>query len=185
MPYSTIEKKRCKCGCQKYPTLGYNGYAYSCAPEEIKEKVGSKRDVQRKNKNARMAISAKLRGENRQKDISAGENNLDLWFRLQMASNERICDNCGKSLQHYNEWAWRSSQNHIVDKSPLNGCPSVATHPLNCNVLGMWCCHGQWSTSFENQSKMPCFKKAKEKFQLFKDAIDPDELRKVNPYLLT
>ena len=101
-----------------------------------------------------------------------------------MNANRKVCDNCGKSLEHYNDWAWRSSQNHIVDKSPLNGCPSVATHPLNCNVLGMWCCHGQWGTSFLNQSKMPCFEVAKEKFQLFKDDIAPNELKKVNPYLL-
>lgn len=110
---------------------------------------------------------------------------LELWYLLQMNSNVKICDNCGKSLEHYNEWSWRSSQNHIVDKSPLNGCPSVATNPLNHNVLGMWCCHGQWGTSFLNQSKMSCFEKAKEKFQLFKSYIPENELKHVNPYLLT
>lgn len=185
MAYSTIERKKCKCGCGKYPSLGYSGYSYSCAPEEIKEKVGDKKKFQIKKQNTRKAISVKLRAENRKRDEVECSNDLELWFRLQMNSNERICDNCGKSLQHYNDWAWRGSQNHIVDKSPTNGCPSVATHPLNNNVLGMWCCHGIWHESFERQSKMPCFAKAKENFQLFKNKIPPEELRKVNPYLLT
>lgn len=113
------------------------------------------------------------------------DSDLELWYRMQMKSNERICDNCGKSLAHYNDWSWRSSQNHIVDKSHLNGCPSVATNPLNHNVLGMWCCHSQWGTSFLNQSKMPCFEAAKSKFQLFKHLIPQEQLRKINPHLLT
>lgn len=126
------------------------------------------------------ALSSKVRGlavENKK------DNKLELWFLLQMNSNEKICDNCGKSLYHYNDNDWRGSQHHIVDKSPLNGCPSVATNPLNHIVLGKWCCHSQWHTSFLNASKMPCFTRAKEKFQLFKSFISESELKKVNPYL--
>jgi len=108
---------------------------------------------------------------------------LELWFRMQMQANDKYCQNCGKSLYHYNDNDWRGSQHHIIDKSPLNGCPSVATHPLNHLVLGKWCCHSQWHTSFENASKMPVFSKAQEKFLLFERFIAPDELKKVNPYL--
>lgn len=108
---------------------------------------------------------------------------LDLWFYMQMQANEKICENCGKSLNHYNDNDWRGSQHHIVDKSPLNGCPSIATNPLNHLVLGKWCCHSQWHTSFLNASKMPVFAKAQEKFLLFQKFIAEDELKKVNPYL--
>lgn len=52
-----IKRKTCKCGCGKPASLGYNGFRFSCAPDEIKEKVGTKRDVAKKNKNARNRVS--------------------------------------------------------------------------------------------------------------------------------
>lgn len=168
-------------GC-KYPVFSTDkitrkGYCRSHATKYRTDL--DRRSIIQKAMAKQKSLSTQIRGLSEPKD-----NDLELWFRLQMNANERVCDNCGKSLTHYNDWAWRGSQNHIVDKSPLNGCPSVATHPLNNNVLGMWCCHGIWHESFERQSKMPCFEKAKEKFQLFKSFIAPSELRKVNPYLL-
>lgn len=62
--YSSIKRKTCKCGCGKNPTLGYGGYKYSCAPQEIKDKVGSKRDVAKRNKNARNRASLLLKRDN-------------------------------------------------------------------------------------------------------------------------
>lgn len=111
------------------------------------------------------------------------DNSLEAWFLLQMNVSERICDNCGMSLSHYNQNDWRGSMHHIVDKSPTNGCPSVACNPLNHLVLCKWKCHQIWHQSFEAASKMPVFSKAQEKFLLFQRFIAPDELRKVNPYL--
>ena len=55
--YSTIKKKKCKCGeCDKFPTLGYNGYFSAHAPQEIKDKVGTKREVAQRNRNARNKV---------------------------------------------------------------------------------------------------------------------------------
>lgn len=60
MSYSSIKSKKCKCGCGKPPTLGYGGFKFSCAPAEIKDKVGTKRDVAKRNKNARNKVSSLL-----------------------------------------------------------------------------------------------------------------------------
>ena len=59
-----IKRKKCKCGCTRYPTLGYAGFSYSCAPQEIKDKVGSKKKVAQKNKNARNRTSLLLKKDN-------------------------------------------------------------------------------------------------------------------------
>lgn len=60
--YSTIKKKKCRCGTQNhYPTLGYNGWNIKCAPKEILDKVGTKRQVQKRNRNARLRVSTLLK----------------------------------------------------------------------------------------------------------------------------
>lgn len=115
---STIKRKKCKCGCHRYPTLGYSGYAAMCAPQEIKDKVGSKRDVARRNKNARNRTSNLLR-----KDSDADKTELlkiaDKLFgdfiKLR-DSNEQgviICPCCGLPFS-------------LKDKNP-DGTPVVQT----------------------------------------------------------
>lgn len=178
MSYISIRKKKCKCGtkeepCKLWPDLGYDGYAKIHAPQHILDRQDRKaKDRQKKyNKKLKQKVMAL-------KEPKA-ETEQELWYLMQMHSNERVCDNCGLSLAHYNDWAWRGSQHHIIDKSPTNGCPSIACHPLNNLVLGYYCCHGQWHTSYMNAAKMPVFEKAKEKFLLFKSAIIESELKKI------
>lgn len=162
-----------------------------CRMHQTKRTDYDRRTIIHKAMDKQKALSTKVRSlQNDPNNLALLEekgivknHELELWFYMQMQANEKICENCGKSLNHYNDNDWRGSQHHIVDKSPLNGCPSIATHPLNHLVLGKWCCHSQWHTSFLNASKMPVFAKAQEKFLLFQKFIAPDELKKVNPYL--
>lgn len=104
---------------------------------------------------------------------------LQKWFEFHMEHSEMKCENCGADLSHYNERDWRGSQHHIIEKSKINGCPSVSCEIDNHGVLGKWCCHPQWHTSQENASKMPFFKIAKERFELFKNKISEPEQRKI------
>lgn len=55
--YSSIKRKSCKCGCGKNPTMSCSGYNYNCLPSELKEKLGTKRDLQKKAKAARNRVS--------------------------------------------------------------------------------------------------------------------------------
>ena len=107
------------------------------------------------------------------------EDELKEWFAFHMEHSEKKCENCGKDLSHYKEKDWRGSQHHIIEKSEINGCPSVAAELSNHGVLGKWCCHSQWHTSWENAQKMPFFKIALERFQTFKHLIHKSEYRKI------
>ena len=39
MRNSTIKQKKCKCGCDKYPTIGYKGYFIHHFPDGIKKQA--------------------------------------------------------------------------------------------------------------------------------------------------
>lgn len=174
---------KCKCGCDRLPTLSCYGFNYNCLSAELAEKAGTRKQVQKRNYDASVTLSRQLHMAQKKVDHKVDDYNsrLDLWFKYQMTVNKKICSNCGASLEHYSENDWKGSQHHIVDKAL---CPSVAAHPQNHLVLGRWCmCHNQWHTSFDNSSKMKVFPLAKEKFKLFKNDIAEDELSKVNPYL--
>lgn len=60
MNNSTIAKKKCKCGCDKWPTSGYKGYHFSHASEEVKAEVGTKRQQSIRNRAKRSKISRDL-----------------------------------------------------------------------------------------------------------------------------
>lgn len=184
MAYSTIEKKRCKCGCQKYPTLGYNGYAYSCAPEEIKEKVGSKRDVQRKNKNARMAISAKLRQDSRQKDITTRETFKEGWFRRRRQEMTGFCEcGCKKRSSRDDEVNFRSSICHIL---PQKNFKSVQFHPLNFIEMSLWGgCHSNFDDRGSDRwPQLACWNKIVERFKILYPLTNPSEHKFIPQILL-
>lgn len=173
--YSSIKRKTCKDkNCDKMPQIGLNGFCFTHAPEEIKSKYKSQRGLQVKRNNAAKYASTKLRMANYQ-DNSALKN----WFKFHMINSKMECENCGADLSHYNETDWKGSQHHIIEKSGTNGCPSISTELSNHGVLGKWCCHPQWHTSYANAEKMPFFKIAKERFKLFKDKIIESEKRHI------
>jgi len=153
--YSSIKRKKCKCGCKKYPTLGCDGWSYSCAPKEIKLKYENRRKLQLRNRNARKNTQTKLR-----KDIyknSEDKMKLELWFRYQMQVSQKVCENCGASLENLNNWGWKSSQHHVYEKGLF---PSLMSHPKNHLTIGYYCSHSQIHTSVLNFSKMNIFTKA-------------------------
>jgi hypothetical protein len=174
--YNSIKKKTCKeDGCNKFPQIGLNGWCFAHCPEEIKSKFKSKKDLQIKSANARRYASTKLRMAKYQENAE-----LKNWFRFHMLNSKMECENCGADLSHYNDNDWKGSQDHIIEKSVKNGCPSIATVLENHCVLGKWCgCHGQKHTSNLNLSKMKIFPELKRRFELFKDKIIEVEKHKI------
>lgn len=181
---SSIVRKHCKCGCQKWPTLSCFGYNFGCLPPNLKEKAGTKRKISIKNRNKRVALSKKLHIAQKSTDESEYANKLSLWFKYQMQVSKKVCENCGADLSHYNENDWFSSHHHIIEKSL---CGSVASHPQNHIVLGKWCCHSQVHTSWLNLSKMHCYEEMKKRFNMFRGDISEKELSKLHkhPFLTT
>lgn len=182
--YSSIKKKRCKCGCGKMPSLSYDGWNYACAPDEIKEKVGNKKKQAQRRSYEKSKIRS-LHSIPANKSMIEDKSALIEWFKYHAANSERKCENCGADLSSYNDADWRACQHHLIDKSPTNGCPSVAAVLENHGVLCKWGkgdaggCHSLWHSSYETASKMPFFKIAKERFEKFKHLIAEEERRKI------
>ena len=59
MSYSSIIQKKCKCGCDNFPTISYEGYYHQHAPAEIIDRL----DKKTKRKNAVKKVVSKLRNE--------------------------------------------------------------------------------------------------------------------------
>lgn len=179
MPYnSTITKKKCKRdGCNRYPTMGLGGWCWEHSPEEIKSKHKNKQDLARKNKVKRVTLSRQL--HKAQSAVDTSQEDLQTWFRIKMNSAVKRCENCGKSLLHYNQEDWFGSQDHLLEKSLF---PSLASHPENYLCLCKWGCHPQKHTSMLNFSKMAIFEKAKAIVRKLYPLLPPEEKRKVSPY---
>ena len=107
---------------------------------------------------------------------------LDLWYLARKYEMTGYCseEGCRSSTNKDNDKYYRWSCCHIVPKALV---PSVATHLANCIEL----CqihHQEYDAGFERAKRMKCFEIAKRAFGTFKHLIPPQELRKVNPYLL-
>lgn len=176
MAFSTIERKKCKCGnCNKYPTLGYGGYNYSCAPEEIKEKVGDKKEFQIKKQNVRKAIRVKLRAEIRKKDEVTGGTYKEAWFRARRRQMTGFCKcGCGNRSSRDDEDNFRSSCCHIL---PQRHFPSVQFHPANFIELAFWGgCHTNFDQKgSEHWHNLACWEEIKQKFLILYPLIKPEE----------
>lgn len=174
---SSIRIKPCKSeGCLLPPKLGYAGYCgWNHLPDELKEKIGSKRKLQIKKQNAVKYASVKLRAAKYKENTE-----LELWFRARREQMTGYCPECQRSTNKNNDKYYKWSICHIAPKGLV---PSTATNYHNWIELCQDC-HAEFDSTFEKASKMKCFHEAKKKFQLFKDIIPAEELRKVNPYLL-
>ena len=104
---------------------------------------------------------------------------LGAWFNFHMTYSPRKCENCGASLLHYNDAAWKGSQHHLFEKSIF---PSVKTNLNNHMVLGMWCCHDKVSKLPSAIKDMPCFELAKKRVQKFINSVAKSEQRRIADY---
>ncbi|MEO6707202.1 MAG: hypothetical protein ABIN04_15290 [Ginsengibacter sp.] len=183
MSYSTIKPKHCKCGCNHYPTISYNGWYAPHAPDEIKEKVGNrKKQVQRKaNERARIRSLNQLEGNREMVSGKIGiDSELENYFRL--ASGELymnpFCMECNDVISPTikrlkgDEWVevdnFRNCTAHIFPKSEFY---SVRANPYN--KLYLCCkngCHER-THRLDTFSKMKIFPEAARKYELFKDQI--------------
>lgn len=142
MSYSSIIKKKCKCGCHRYLTLGYAGYSYNCAPQEIKDKVGSKQKVAARNKANKNALGHKLHEAQ-----NVVDSEQELWFLARRGEMTGRCLFCGSKTEKHNDKTYKRSIAHLLAKRPTM-FPSVATNKDNWLELCFYnnSCH----TNFDN-----------------------------------
>ena len=181
MAYSSIQRKKCKCGCNRYPSLGYNGYSYNCAPQEIKDKVGTKREVAQKNRNARNLASRKLHSEQRAE--SHGQNELERWFHQILMKHSVdgmgcTCMECGSWIP---EQYMRHATAHLLPKKLFKSC---ATHPLNYLILGAGCgCHAK-TDRVDLFCKMKVWPEAARRIKIIMPNLPFEELQYLSSQLL-
>lgn len=188
MAYSTIQRKKCKgCGL-KYPVLGLNGYcSKACMPEEMAAlpKYNKKPlSIRRRNFENKLSRDIKVAADENNalvKSVGGSKLILDNWFKERRNEMQSFCTECGRRININDDKFYRWSICHIVPKSLV---PSVATHENNWIELCQLH-HQEFDNTFDKAAKMMCFGEVKQKFQLFKHLIPAEELRKVNPHLLT
>lgn len=176
--YSTIKKKSCKQeGCTKYPAMSLSGFCYEHADEELIQKLGTRRAQSKKKKAKLSTLKRKLYAVQHQVECR----DLREWYEARRKEMTGVCseEGCSADTNKDNEYYYWSVA-HIVPKSLIK---SAAINHQNFLEL----CqshHYIFDSSFEAASKLKCFMEAKRKFNLFKGLIPPEELRKVNQFLL-
>ena len=179
MAYSSIKRKKCKCGCNRFPTIGYAGYAMTCAPQELKDKIGSKHKVAQRVKANRYALSRKLHIE--QNKVSGAE--LNRWHDERRKEAKGICANCGGKTCRDSDDYFKFSNAHILPKAYF---PSVKLHPLNCIELCYFGngCHPSMDNKLLDLTEMACWDEIVTKFVAIYPSIAPDERRRIPSVLL-
>lgn len=171
-----IKRKKCKCGCSLYPTMGYAGYFYKCAPENIRERK-SKKLIEKRDAATKRYIAK--RTEERNSDESKELRDWFLARRKEMTGN---CINCGKRSTKENIRFWKWGIAHILPKSTFK---SIRTHFKNCMELCIDC-HTVYDSNWENASKMKVFITAKKIFiDYLYEAMDEGEHKSIPECFLT
>ena len=122
----------------------------------------------------------KLGGASTKKEVRQKKEAKKDFFRDQM--NKAHCENCGASVLPTMAINPKAIVAHILPKSEKQGCPSVATHPLNC-----WIACGDCHTNYDNKGaayvqNMPIFEELKKRVAKFYNKIAQGERRRVPVY---
>lgn len=192
MTYSTIIQKTCKCGCGKYPTIGFQGYNADCRPD-LKQALIDKV----KKRNAVKLAGTKVRNlakENTEVKAPKGYAELDRFFKERMERCEIKCENCGATnwwLENnkdskFGKLKLRSCQAHLMPKRHFK---SIQTHPLNAMVLGsgysgLCHCHDTYDSSWDKASKMNIWDEVVRRFLIMYPLIKPEEHQYIPDVLL-
>lgn len=173
--------KKCRCGnCDRYPTLGYKGYSYKCAPPEVIEEVGNKKKVAIRNRNRKNALSRDL---HKVQDAVGGAE-LQRWFNDRRKGMTGKCANCGNKSCKDSDDFFKFSIAHILPKAYF---PSVKTNENNFIELCFWgdsSCHSQMDNKMLDLIEMACFDQIVTKFVAMYPSIAEHEKRRIPTVLL-
>lgn len=178
MSYSSIVKKRCKCGCNRYPTISCAGYNYLCAPQEIKDKLGGRRKLNEKNKRIRVGIADKAHNE--QNEVR--QKTLNEWFNdiAEKHTDGNGC-NCMECNAYIPQDYIRHATAHLLAKKLFK---SVSTHELNYMILGAACgCHYK-TDRVDKIVTLKCWPEIARRIKIMLPLLPFEELQYVSSQLL-
>lgn len=167
----SIKQKKCKCGCNFWPTLGFEGYYADHHPDPTrKQRKIDEAQARQRTRQAATNASDKLR-RGISKDNNLVDNDakkkfeaLQLWFEEIKRREQPICWETGDKIPiSY----MRAATAHILPKKDnIGGFPSVAAHPLNYTILsplnGM---HQKYDGSWEKAQGMKIWPRVVERFK--------------------
>lgn len=198
MAYSSIIPKKCKCGCNKWPTTGFKGYNSDCRPDLKEEKI-KKQKERAKLKNAIVKDGRALRvlavTEPEVKADKVKMAQMDLYWKS--AANELrqnpYCQECGAWIpekirqvgKKFTLSGYRCATAHVLPKKEEYGFPSIA-HVLDNRIfLGAGCgCHSKYDRSWEDAASMKIWPIALEKIKKLIPLIDPKERKNIPDIIL-
>ena len=198
MAYSSIIPKKCKCGCNKWPTTGFQGYNADCRPDLKEEKIKQQKERAKK-KNAAERTGRALRvlavTEPEVKADKVKMAQMDLYWKS--AANELrqnpYCQECGAWIpekikqigKKFTLNGYRCATAHVLPKKEEYGFPSIA-HVLDNRIfLGAGCgCHAKYDRSWEDAATMKIWPIALEKIKKLIPLIDPKERKNIPDIIL-
>lgn len=178
--YSSIKKKKCKCGCDKWPAIGYNGYAgKSHMPEEMQKlDKYNKKPVALRRQSIKSQLSRNLHGINDTSKVEQWE-----WFVEIRKLMTGRCKHCsGKSCKD-DDKLFHYSIAHILPKAYF---PSVAMNEYNWVELCFWGnnCHGNMDNKMLDLIDMNCWDEIVTKFAKMYPSIAKEEIRRIPAVLM-
>lgn len=131
-------------------------------------------------KNREKIAKEKKKERDRLRTQQTAQNNngktLGSWFKDQISIMPLICENCDSFLNHGAIWGPQSYVAHIIPKKLFE---SVMVHPMNRLFLCIDC-HTNYDRSTSDEIvKMKYWPLAIERFNSFKNLIDPSEVSKL------
>lgn len=186
MSYSSIIQKKCRCGCGKWPTLGFQGYNIACRPDLKKEKLND-----HKKKQALIIDATKVRKlapaaiDNKVEDAQ-----MQLYWMLakKELALHPYCMECGAKIpekikmigKKFSLDGYRCATAHVLPKRKEYGFPSVASNPINRLFLGSGCgCHNKYDSSWEAAATMKVWPLAVEIFKKLYAVIAVNERKNI------
>ena len=100
------------------------------------------------------------------------------WMEYQILNCNWVCENCGKKIIPYNNWAKISAQAHILPKSLFPSLKDVIDNHLTLGHTDCRC-HQRFDHSWERASKMNIFPTAFAKIQPYLHLLSHEEMRKL------
>ena len=198
MAYSSIIPKKCRCGCNKWPTTGFQGYNADCRPDLKEEKIKQQKERAKK-KNAAIKDGRALRVLAVTEPEVKGDKvkMAQMYLYWKSAANELrqnpYCQECGAWIpekikqigKKFTLNGYRCATAHVLPKKEEYGFPSIA-HVLDNRIfLGAGCgCHAKYDRSWEDAATMKIWPIALEKIKKLIPLIDPKERKNIPDIIL-
>lgn len=191
MGYSSIIQKKCKCGCGKWPTLGYDGYNMDCRPDLKEEKLNKHKkkqalagDVTKVRKLALPTMDQKVEDAQMQlywmlakKEIAKHPYCMECELQGKRTFIPEFIKMVGQKLKLS---GYRIATAHVLPKRKEYGFPSVAANPINRLFLADSCGHHtMYDSSWEKAATMKVWPMAVEIFKKLYPLIPASERKNI------